>query len=378
MNPMLSVIMPVYNGEKYIEHMVSALLKQTYEDFELIIVDDGSSDGTRSICEKHSRDDSRIKFLFSEHGGVVKARNYAVNASKGEYVCFVDVDDDVDDDYLMLFVDCINEHSPDMVITGYAEKYLSWEIEKVNKVPEGIYSGQELIDIYPHIMQGSGVCELGINPFLWTKCIKREVVLPIMNATNECIVEGEDAAIVFPCLLHSKKIVISKECRYHYIYRGESVTHTRKFDYYKNCLILYEDIGNKMRATPYYNLMRPQLEWYLRLMIYISDPNAFDMYTRVFPFGKVVKGANIILYGAGNLGKLYQHQFCSQNYGNIVLWVDGAWERYIGDGRNIKSPEEIMSTNYDYIVIAVFDHRMVEAVISFLKSKNISESKIVY
>ena len=101
--PIVSVIVPVYNTEKYLPECIESVLFQSYTDFELLLIDDGSTDGSGLICDEYARKDFRIKVVHKSNGGVSSARNEGLDIARGEYVCFVDSDDWVCKDYLKKF-----------------------------------------------------------------------------------------------------------------------------------------------------------------------------------------------------------------------------------------------------------------------------------
>ena len=96
---MISVIVPVYNVENYIHHCVDSILSQSFSDFELLLIDDGSNDKSGLICDEYARKDSRIKVYHKENGGVSSARNLGIEKANGEWICFIDADDYVRQDF---------------------------------------------------------------------------------------------------------------------------------------------------------------------------------------------------------------------------------------------------------------------------------------
>ena len=114
--PKISVIIPLYNKEKYIAQTIESLLIQSFSDFEIVIVDDGSTDGSSSIIDSYAEKDNRITVFHICNGGVSRARNIGLDNSLGEYVTFVDSDDSVHEDYLSNLYSCINESGADLVI----------------------------------------------------------------------------------------------------------------------------------------------------------------------------------------------------------------------------------------------------------------------
>ena len=119
MDPLISIIMPMYNTEAYVAGAVRSVQAQTYANWELLIVDDGSTDGSGALCDELAASDSRIRVFHKENGGVSRARNFALAQAKGEYICFLDSDDACEPDYLAFFVSHLAPGIP--VCCGYFE-----------------------------------------------------------------------------------------------------------------------------------------------------------------------------------------------------------------------------------------------------------------
>lgn len=128
--PTISIIVPVYKAENYIQTCVESILKQTYEDFELLLVDDGTPDFSGIICDKLAQTDVRIKVFHKENGGVSSARNYGISHAKGKWICFIDSDDYIDETYLENFM--IAEESSDFILQGYKKIYHERILSQVN------------------------------------------------------------------------------------------------------------------------------------------------------------------------------------------------------------------------------------------------------
>lgn len=118
-NKLVSVVMPIYNAEKYLKDNLPLLINQTYKNFELILVNDGSKDKSLAICQDFAKKDSRIKVISQENKGVSSARNLGIENSKGEYICFVDADDFTMPNYLSTLVSTIENN--DLGIVNFIE-----------------------------------------------------------------------------------------------------------------------------------------------------------------------------------------------------------------------------------------------------------------
>lgn len=115
---MVSIIVPIYNVEQYISKCIESILAQTYRDFELILVDDGSTDMCGKICDEYAKQDSRVHVIHQENKGVSAARNAGISLAKGEYIMFVDSDDFITENMLEKMHDCIAESGSDIAICG--------------------------------------------------------------------------------------------------------------------------------------------------------------------------------------------------------------------------------------------------------------------
>lgn len=113
-NPKLSIIIPIYNAEQFIRRCIDSILEQTYTDFELLLIDDGSTDDSSRICDVYSENDSRIKVFHKKNGGVSSARNVGLDNANGEWIVFIDSDDAINNQYLSV----TKKATVDLILTG--------------------------------------------------------------------------------------------------------------------------------------------------------------------------------------------------------------------------------------------------------------------
>ena len=123
--PFISIVVPVYNVERYLPRCIESILRQTYTNFELILVDDGTPDRSGIICDRYAERDSRIRVIHKENGGVSTARNTGIDAAKGEWITFVDSDDWVSDEYLKTLTTHLHNNSYDLVIGGFEFRHFT-------------------------------------------------------------------------------------------------------------------------------------------------------------------------------------------------------------------------------------------------------------
>ena len=219
----VSIIIPVYNVEKYLRRCLDSVLAQTYTNFEAILVDDCSPDESYKICEEYARKDGRIKVIRKEkNGGASSARNVAIESATGEYFSFVDSDDYIEPNYLQVLVETIESDSEaDFAQCGFYEINGKEDIESLDlngERPSSVkkaYSGKQAFGC----AYGDG-CSSTFNFLLWTKLFKRELVGGIR------FVEGlrcEDAIFVSQLMMRASKAITSNDRVYYYCRNDESV-----------------------------------------------------------------------------------------------------------------------------------------------------------
>lgn len=120
---MISVIVPIYNVEKYLSKCIESILSQTYKDLEIILVNDGSIDNSGKVCEEYKKKDRRIKVIHKENGGLSDARNVGIEISKGEYIAFIDSDDWIDEEYIEVLYKLLIENNADISICSFTKVY---------------------------------------------------------------------------------------------------------------------------------------------------------------------------------------------------------------------------------------------------------------
>lgn len=192
---MISVIVPAYNAENYVEECLASILAQTYSDFELIIIDDGSTDSTGDICDRFQKTDSRVNVVHQKNAGVSQSRNNGIRLSKGEFVCFVDADDWIEPSYLQSFMDVMEDRQPDLLLQGLVEHEGTKPIRSVSFQP-CIYSNMEdFMRDGLHLFRGP-----------YCKLFKKSIICMYALTFPPQISYGEDSIFYLSYLLHCREI----------------------------------------------------------------------------------------------------------------------------------------------------------------------------
>lgn len=374
---MISIIVAVYNAEKYLDQCIESVINQSYKDFELILVDDGSTDGSLEICRKYEKQDNRIHVLQCTHRGIYPTRKAGVLAAHGNYITFLDNDDFVAERSYELAIPDMKDNA-DVICFDFFRYYNDNKIT-YDKCPlkGGVYT-RDLIekDILPCLVWNEEKNQRIISGGLSDKLIKSENIRKIYETyKDEDLSENEDAAISLPVILEAQKIAIRHEAFYYHRER-ESYTSAARF----------QDESYLDRAYNFYRCMIERMGkkylsqiviWYLYMVYNVKSkhkPFSGLPEGSVFPFDKVNKDEKIVLYGAGGLGNLYKKQLDNLNYCKIVLWIDKNFEQ-LSD--NIKSPNEIVNTEFDKVVIAVLNSHIKDEIKQYLLSLGVPVNKII-
>lgn len=216
-----SVIVPMYNVEQYAPECIDSILNQSFTDFELILVDDGSTDRTSTIIEEYQKQDSRIKVVHKANGGLTSARKAGAQLATGEYVAIVDGDDSIEKDYLQSFYAVINKHSPDLVIDGYVKEQKSGKEYAHVRFPKGMYNREKIDNIImPNLFF--------VFPTVWAKAFKRSLYLEAQFKVDDFISLGEDGCMTYPIISKCSNLYIMDKCLYNYRFNPISLTKSRK------------------------------------------------------------------------------------------------------------------------------------------------------
>ncbi len=221
-NPLVSVIVPVYNAEQYLRECLAGLLSQTYSNIEIILMDDGSVDGSAELCDKYADIDKRIKVFHQCNKGVSNARNNGVKNSNGEYITFVDADDTVKLDLIEKLVFLVEKYSADVAYCGINIIDLKGNIEIGCET-----SGEKTvnkIDILKGFFVDPTLKLILYGPY--NKLFKKSLCEKI--AFDEALRIGEDLLYVYEILRQAEVIAKCDDCLYNYIKRTNSAT-TSKF-----------------------------------------------------------------------------------------------------------------------------------------------------
>lgn len=224
-----SIIVPIYNVEEYLPRCVESVLRQSFEDFELILVDDGSPDGCPKMCDNYGSLDSRIKVVHKQNGGLVSARKAGVAEAHGDYAMALDGDDWIAPDMLAKMNNVIKMHNTDVVLSGYFEAQESGIIKphKKSLYREGYYNRKDIEElILPSLLYGFNGARFPHH--VWGMAFRLELYKLEQLLVPDTIKIGEDAAVTCPVIFRSNSLYILDECLYFYRRNMSSMTKNRR------------------------------------------------------------------------------------------------------------------------------------------------------
>ena len=216
MNKLVSVVIPVYNSVRKIKKCIRSIMNQTYKEIEIIIVNEGSTDNSRKICEELKKEDQRVNLLNIINSGVSKARNIGIENAKGKYITFIDSDDYINDNMIQDLYEAIkNELSVDFV------QCATIDVDETDKeisrtlIKENIYFNKE--EYLKEVLR-----EKVINGVCWGKLFRKELLEDVRF--NEQIKINEDLDFLFHVLVKCNKILLINKCNYYWLKNSNSVT----------------------------------------------------------------------------------------------------------------------------------------------------------
>ncbi|MBQ8300859.1 MAG: glycosyltransferase [Clostridia bacterium] len=269
MEPTLSIIVPVYNVGSFLSTCIDSILAQTFTDFELILVDDGSTDGSEKICDEYARKDNRIKVIHKENNGVVSARKTGLLAAKGKYAGYVDGDDFIEPDMYEKMVFYMQKHDCDLVMCDVEHENKALPLSSGGiriDIDGGFYDRQGLCEkLFPNMIYAGEFYNFGIYPVIWNKLYKREKLIDFQLAVDENIRTGEDAACVYPYVWSSDSLYFMKNMSlYHYRHSQNQMTKSYDAKHFERFKALYNFFQQTDIASSSYAY---QLDYYYSYLI---------------------------------------------------------------------------------------------------------------
>lgn len=363
----VSVIVPVFNNERTLQKCVDTIIQQTMDEIEIILVDDGSTDGSPLLCDEISNLHDNIKVIHKENGGLVSARKAGLKEATGEYVGYVDSDDWIEPQMYERLYGIAQNHDVDMVSSGYIFEgnYQSYEYDTVD---EGVYRGIGLKELREKTIYNMQVQDLGLRGSLCCKLFRRENLKKAQLSIPDTISYSEDKACVLMFMLNCESVYVVKDCFYHYVLNKESMTMEPKKDYLVKINEVYKYFSSLYDHPNFSDDMRIQAELYItqQLIKGINSRMGFLLKNLLWIDSdwmyKIPEGSGILLFGSGALVETYSRHVKNSKRLKLIGILDDV--------------HDVPDCSYDYIVITYKYVPKVEEIRNSLIDKGIPKDRI--
>lgn len=378
----LTIIVPLYNQEKYIKQCIESIMNQSYKNIDILIVDDGSTDSSYDICDKLAKQDNRISIIRQKNKGLSRAREAGINYAKTDYITFVDADD-----FILprayAFAEKAIQKNIDMIFFEISRYMNDNDIKReYHTLEEGYYDKVRIEQqVYPKLIWNFFRNTPGLECSLCVRIVKKELMKQIYELLdNKGFYYGEDLAITYPLYTKIKNMQVISQSFYMHRQRSDTVaSYITNDTFFDEASRLYKHLLNYFR--PYFGKaeFKKQIEYFYMYSVNLRKIKYQDYHFErqfLFPFNRVEKGKSLVLYGAGMVGKSYYSQITKLNYCKDILWVDKNADA-IADNR-VHKITSIHNVFFDYILIAIENENMCRQVFDQLVKMGIEKNRIIF
>jgi len=248
----ISIIIPVYNVEPYIKKCLDSVINQTYKNLEILLIDDGSTDGSKEICDEYAAKDSRIKVFHKENRGLSSALNVGLNNFSGDYLGFVDSDDWIEPDMFGTLHKVIKNEDVQICIAGYFKDINNDSSPVCNKkqIPDGVIQTRDIL-LYP--LQRDDY--MGFCGYVWNKLYSADIVKKNDLKFNEQIKYGMDILFYYSLMLPGNYtgVYIDKPL-YHYVQRDSAISKSKSLTIKVDILTVYKEVEKLLNDNGYVDI----------------------------------------------------------------------------------------------------------------------------
>lgn len=363
----ISVIVPVYNSKEFLKECIESIVNQTYTNLDIVLVDDGSNDGSEFMCDYYAEKDKRIRVVHKKNGGLVAARKTGIENAVGNYITFIDADDYIDLNTYETIVKHIGTEDIDMLAFGLVEEYSDYSKTILNRFEAKSYDKNEMIQyIVPNMLSYGSFFNFGILPNLVCKVIKRQFLENNMYQVSDEITIGEDVDATFQMMVNVTQLLILDYAPYHYRKHFGSMM-WRKIEY-NSIKLLESELKKAFSKSIYKEILQKQLKEYITFVSLLKCPK--------YVLGDCFEGKRIAIYGAGGFGQALYGEYCE----NVELWVDKSYKKYQDIDLPVLPVELLFDDKYEYdvVFIAILNVELCEKINKELISRGIERYIIYY
>ncbi len=383
MSDLISIIIPVFNVKEYLEECLHSVISQTYENLQIIVIDDGSTDGSREICDRFCCCDERVLVIHKKNGGLVSARKEGLKYVKGKYVGFVDADDYILPDMYKDLLEIIHKEKADFVHSGY------WEIDIEGGTSREVRINSRIVEIDDESKRKKEITDLFLNPrsenfltySIWSKLYTAEFICDCYSEIPDYQQYGEDMIALFMMLIKTRRMIIDDRCNYmHRIRTGtlshfhDSISIVEEFKLCESINMLHRKHENVINNNEYWLFIEKKLKNAFERKL----SNVYRIPEYYYKKVDLIRSKKICLYGAGRVAEDYYLQL-KKNKIDIVFVADRQGNEcdFIYTD-TVLFPYEIQPSKVDYILIAVWNEYTAAEIKQQLMENGISEKCILW
>ncbi len=272
---LVTIIVPVYNVERYINECVDSLIKQTYKNIEIILVDDGSKDKSGAICDNYAVTDTRIKVIHKQNEGLGFARNTGLKAAQGKFVTFIDSDDKADDDLVENLVNKIYETNGDTCIGGFKRISENGIVSFEERYDETVFEGKDVYDkLFARMLGSAPDKHDAIRMSVWNVMYSMDIIRKHnIEFPSERVFISEDIIWDSEYYKYAKKAIVISSSAYNYRITPGSLTQKYKPDMLEKICVLYNEMCNRLSGDKT-KITRLQRQFFVNLKTCIKQENS--------------------------------------------------------------------------------------------------------
>lgn len=248
---LISVVIPVYNGERYLEKNINSIRNQTYKDIEIILVNDGSVDRSLEICKRLYKKDKRIVIIDKENSGAGISRNIGIENANGKYITFVDCDDIVEDVLIENMYKTLCKEEADTVVSGFKKVTKHGMIVCGETYQYKKYMGRQITEhLVPHYLGSRPQYSDSMFPVVWSNLYSMDIINENqIKFPSERVIMSEDLCFLIDYFVHACKVVLSCDCDYLYRINEESLSKSYNAEQFNLIKNMYQCLSDKIRKN---------------------------------------------------------------------------------------------------------------------------------
>lgn len=379
---LVSIIVPIYNVDRYLEKCLDSILGQTYRNLQILLIDDGSTDRSGDICDWYAEKDIRIEVRHTKNKGLVAARKYGIESARGEYIGFVDGDDYIASDMFQELLRNALTTGADFVHSGFIQEKngiqkIACDFEESVVQLTDIAERQAFLCRY--FLEGR---EAFIYPSIWSKLFKADFIRRCYSGVPETQQYGEDLLCLIRSIFEGSCISLFPKAMYYYALKERSLSQLEDDERMMKEIGLWHYMVDTLAEYGCLEAIREAVKAFIQSrmleVLEATGKNGLRIPRYFFPDMQMLLGKTIVLYGAGRVGQGYYAQISKYTNCTIAAWIDRNWQNCRFDYAEIVGMERLRATPFDILLIAVNNGQTAMQIRNDLVEYGIPETKICW